>query len=106
MLYEKQNNESNHTECSAKAFFVGTGVHFLSWFACTKCRRSKCFRDMDEVLNGNPTSNQHVLTLQGGSEQARLYATEGIVRANPTQAVYDAESRPAIIYGLPAIIRK
>ena len=100
----------------------------------------------DEALNDNPTSNRHVLTLQGGSEQARLYATfmyddnrgilqgdnrkdysgringdfklldgwldisahisyrqasrnqnkpsvEGIMRANPTQAVYDAESQ-------------
>lgn len=100
----------------------------------------------NEALNDNPTSNRHVLTLQGGSEQARLYATfmyddnrgilqgdnrkdysgringdfklldgwldisahisyrqasrnqnkpsvEGIMRANPTQAVYDAESQ-------------
>jgi TonB-linked SusC/RagA family outer membrane protein len=100
----------------------------------------------DEAMNDNPTSNRHVLTLQGGSEFARLYATvmyddnrgilqgdnredysgringdfkvldgwldisthvsyrqakrnqnkpsiEGIMRANPTQAVYDANSQ-------------
>ncbi|MDR1865371.1 MAG: SusC/RagA family TonB-linked outer membrane protein [Bacteroidales bacterium] len=100
----------------------------------------------DEAMNDSPTSNRHVLTLQGGSESARLYATamyddnrgvlrgdrrkdysgringdfkvldgwldisthvsyrqalrnqnkpsvEGIMRANPTQAVYDPESQ-------------
>lgn len=96
----------------------------------------------DEAMSDNPTSNRHILTLQGGSESARIYATlmydnnigvlrgdnrkdysgringnfkvldgwldiathinyrqalrnqnkpsiEGIMRANPTQAVYD-----------------
>jgi TonB-linked SusC/RagA family outer membrane protein len=100
----------------------------------------------DEALRGNPTSNRHVLTIQGGSEFARLFVSmmydkdmgvlrgdsredysgringdfkllegwldigthvsyrqawrnqnkpsiEGIMRANPTQAVYDPESQ-------------
>jgi TonB-linked SusC/RagA family outer membrane protein len=100
----------------------------------------------DEAMSSNPTSNRHVLTLQGGSEAARIYATamfddnrgvlrgdarkdysgrinndfkllggwldisthisyrqalrnqnkpsiEGIMRANPTQAVYDPDSQ-------------
>lgn len=100
----------------------------------------------DEAMNDNPTSNRHVLTIQGGSEFARIYATtmyddnrgvlrgdnrkdysgrinadfklldgwldvsthvsyrqalrtqnkpsiEGIMRANPTQAVYDPTSQ-------------
>ena len=99
----------------------------------------------DEAMSDNPTSNRHVLTLQGGAETARIYATvmyednrgvlrgdtrkdysgringnfkvldgwldisshlsyrqalrnqnkpsiEGIMRANPTQAVYDPTS--------------
>src|SRR5690606_10471585 len=29
----------------------------------------------DEAMNDNPTSNRHILTLQGGSEAARIYAT-------------------------------
>jgi TonB-linked SusC/RagA family outer membrane protein len=100
----------------------------------------------DEAMNDNPTSSRHVLTLQGGSDVARIYATamfddnrgvlqgdtrkdyagrinndfkllggwldisthinyrqalrnqnkpsiEGIMRANPTQAVYDPDSQ-------------
>ena len=100
----------------------------------------------DEALNDNPTSNRHVLTIQGGSEFARIYTTvmydnnrgilrgdnredysgringdfkllggwldisthanyrqaqrnqnkpsiEGIMRANPTQAIYDPTSQ-------------
>ncbi|MDR1882264.1 MAG: SusC/RagA family TonB-linked outer membrane protein [Prevotella sp.] len=100
----------------------------------------------DEAMNDNPTSHRHIVTLQGGSESARLYATvmyddnrgiiqgdnrkdysgringdfkvldgwldisthvsyrqaqrsqnkpsvEGIMRANPTQAVYDPTSQ-------------
>jgi TonB-linked SusC/RagA family outer membrane protein len=99
-----------------------------------------------EALNDNPTSNRHVLTIQGGADNARLYATmmydddrgvlkgdtrkdyagrinsdfkllegwldisshinyrqakrnrntpsiEGIMRANPTQAIYDPGSQ-------------
>jgi TonB-linked SusC/RagA family outer membrane protein len=99
-----------------------------------------------EALNDNPTSNRHVLTIQGGTNKARIYATmmyddnrgvlqgdtrkdcggrintdfkllqgwldinshisyrqaqryqnkpsiEGIMRANPTQAVYDPDSQ-------------
>jgi len=99
----------------------------------------------NEAMSSNPTSNRHVITLQGGAETARLYATmmydenrgvlrgdnrtdysgringdfkildgwvdinthvsyrqalrgqskpsiEGIMRANPTQAVYDPTS--------------
>ncbi|MDR0538027.1 MAG: TonB-dependent receptor [Tannerellaceae bacterium] len=100
----------------------------------------------DEALSSNPTSNRHVLTIQGGSDAARIYTTvmydenrgvlrgdnredysgrinadfklldgwldigthvnyrqasrnqskpsvEGIMRANPTQAVYDPSSQ-------------
>jgi TonB-linked SusC/RagA family outer membrane protein len=100
----------------------------------------------DEALNDHPTSNRHVLTIQGGADNARIYATvmyddnrgilqgdsrkdysgrintdfkllkgwldinahisyrqakrdqnkpsiEGIMRANPTQTVYDPSSQ-------------
>jgi TonB-linked SusC/RagA family outer membrane protein len=100
----------------------------------------------DEAMSGNPTSNRHVLSLQGGGESGRIYATvmyddnrgvlrgdtrkdysgringdvtvldgwldisthlsyrqalrnqnkpsiEGVMRANPTQAVYDPTSQ-------------
>jgi TonB-linked SusC/RagA family outer membrane protein len=99
-----------------------------------------------EALNDNPTSNRHVLTIQGGADNARIYATmmyddnrgvlqgdtrqdyggrintdfkllkgwldisshinyrqalrnqnkpsiEGLMRANPTQTVYDPDSQ-------------
>ena len=100
----------------------------------------------DEAMNPNPTSNRHVVTLQGGTDAARIYASvlydenkgvlrgdsredyagrinadfkalegwldisthvnyrqswrnqnkpsiEGVMRANPTQAVYDPDSQ-------------
>jgi TonB-linked SusC/RagA family outer membrane protein len=132
-----------------KAFGQPDMLHAADYMATYGGAKNDYGHDTDwwgEALNNNPTSNRHVLTVQGGVDNARIYATmmyddnrgvlqgdkredyagrintdfkllkgwldisshinyrqalrnqnkpsiEGLMRANPTQTIYDPDSQ-------------